>query len=179
MAIMFGGVFCVTFWTRDGEFTFPDFVASFGSFSGPVVGDMLMLLAALLFGLYEVVYKKLAGVDESVLILFVFIGLIGLWDLLLFAWCPIVSHFFMAPIGDMFGGACVGGFLLQAFLSALFNSIFMVCIYLTSPTIVVGCRRFRASRLYAAGVANLFYDCCAGCGAGHYMGHGYSPSFHC
>ena len=36
----------------------------------------------------------------------------------------------------MFEEPCVGNFMLQAVLSAVFNSIFMVCIYLTSPSIV-------------------------------------------
>ena len=54
IVIMLGGIFCVTFWNRDGDFTLPDFINSFQSLSGAIVGDMLMLLASALFGLYEV-----------------------------------------------------------------------------------------------------------------------------
>ena len=82
------------------------------------------------------VYKKLASTDESVSTSFIIIGIIGLWDLVLFAWCPIISNTFITPIGPLFGPECVGNFMLQAFLSAAFNSLFMVCIYLTSPTVV-------------------------------------------
>ena len=54
IVIIMAGVFCVTFWDKNGNFIFPDFIASFGSFSAAVTGDLLMLLAAVLFGLYEV-----------------------------------------------------------------------------------------------------------------------------
>ncbi|CAG8797137.1 576_t:CDS:2, partial [Dentiscutata erythropus] len=97
-------------------------------------GDLIALIGAASYGLYEVLYKKYGSPPTpSILFSNTLTGLIGVFSLI-FLWVPIpILHYtgiekFSFPDMKTFGYI-----LLMAFSGVVFNASFMIVIALTSP----------------------------------------------
>ncbi|CAG8564051.1 18_t:CDS:1 [Funneliformis mosseae] len=98
------------------------------------VGDFIACFGALVYGLYEVLYKKLGSPPTtSFLFANTITGLIGLCTLL-FLWIPIpILHYLGIEIFELPDPETFGYILSTAIAGVFFNASFMLLIALTSP----------------------------------------------
>ncbi|CAB4406424.1 unnamed protein product [Rhizophagus irregularis] len=99
-----------------------------------VLGDLLACFGALMYGLYQVLYKKLGSPPTpSFLFANTITGLIGVHTFL-FLWIPIpLLHFTGIELFELPDSGTFGFILLIAIAGVFFNASFMLVIALTSP----------------------------------------------
>jgi drug/metabolite transporter (DMT)-like permease len=99
-----------------------------------LMGDLLSCFGALMYGLYQVLYKKLGSPPTpSFLFANTLTGLIGVHTFF-FLWIPIpLLHFTGIEIFELPDSGTFGYILLIALAGVFFNASFMLVIALTSP----------------------------------------------
>jgi drug/metabolite transporter (DMT)-like permease len=99
-----------------------------------VIGDLIACFGALVYGLYQVLYKKLGSPPTpSFLFANTLTGLMGVYTFLVL-WIPIpILHFTGIEIFELPDSGTFGYILLMAIAGVFFNASLMLVIALTSP----------------------------------------------
>jgi len=99
-----------------------------------VMGDLIACFGALIYGLYQVLYKKLGSPPTpSFLFANTITGLIGVHTFF-FLWIPIpILHFTGIELFELPDSGTFGYILLIAIAGVFFNASLMLVIALTSP----------------------------------------------